>query len=271
MAIMQASPRPALAQMQERLVTGLPLFWFALAFLTGVLLALWVDLQVWIWFLLAAAVGLAAFTLRRFAPPPYALIAFYLTALLLGAGRLQLAKPAPDAFDIASYNDRQYDVLVTGWVAEMPDRRDTYTNLRLHVEAVDTGDGDMPAHGLILARVGENELFHYGQRLRPRGLLKTPPEDEDFSYRDYLAARGVLAYHALHRGHPAARTKRQSFQCRPVCPQGDLAGSRVPAVPGPRGFAAGGHPAGRGYRPDAQPAERLQGHGHRAHHRHFGL
>jgi competence protein ComEC len=197
---MQASTRPALAEMQEQLASGLPLLWVSLFFLAGILLASWIHLAVWSWLLLAAAAVLAALLLRRLvridrsAALPLPLMAVYFAALFLGAARYQLAVPRPTAFDIAFYNDRQYDVLVTGWVAEMPDRRDTYTNLRLHVEAVDTGDGDMPARGLILARVGENDTFHYGQRLRLRGLLRTPPEDEDFSYRDYLAARGILSY-----------------------------------------------------------------------------
>ncbi len=197
---MQASTRPALEQMQEHLTAGLPLFWIAIFFIAGTGLAAWLNLPLWAWALLAAAVLGAVLPLRRFArsdrpsPFPPSLIALYCGALFLGAARYQLAQPRLEAFDIASFNDRQYELLVTGWVTEMPDRRDTYTNLRLRVEAVDTGDGDLPARGLILARVGENEVFHYGQLLRLRGLLKTPPEDEDFSYRDYLAARGILAY-----------------------------------------------------------------------------
>lgn len=197
---MQATSRPALEQMQEHLAAGLPLFWIALFFIGGTGLAAWLHLPVWAWLLPAAAALVSILPLRRLArsgrlsPFPPALIALYCASLFLGAGRFQLAQPRPQAFDIASFSDREYELLVTGWVTEMPDRRDTYTNLRLRVEAVDTGDGDLPARGLILARVRENEDFSYGQLLRLRGLLKTPPEDEDFSYRDYLARRGILAY-----------------------------------------------------------------------------
>ena len=220
---MQASTRPALVQMQEHLTAGLPLFWSALFFLAGVGLGAWIKLPAWVWLLIALAAVLASILLRRNARSdgpslfPPTLIAIYIAALFLGAARYQLARPATDAFDIAFYNDRQYDMLVTGWVAEMPDRRDTYTNLRLHVEAVDTGDGDLPAHGLILARVGENEVFHYGQLLRLRGSLKTPPEDEDFSYRDYLATRGIrqlsaLQQKALSRRNVSATGRRRSLR-----------------------------------------------------------
>jgi competence protein ComEC len=64
----------------------------------------------------------------------------------------------------------------------------------VEVESVDTGDGDLSASGLILVRVSNNQTFEYGQRIRLRGKLKTPPENEDFSYRDYLAAKNIHSY-----------------------------------------------------------------------------
>jgi competence protein ComEC len=36
--------------------------------------------------------------------------------------------------------------------------------------------------------------YEYGQIIRVRGSLKTPPEDEEFSYRDYLAQQGIHSY-----------------------------------------------------------------------------
>ena len=49
-------------------------------------------------------------------------------------------------------------------------------------------------NGLLLARVNENQTYHYGDIVRLRGRLQTPPENEDFSYRDYLAREGILSY-----------------------------------------------------------------------------
>ena len=43
-------------------------------------------------------------------------------------------------------------------------------------------------------RASNNQIFHYGDSLRLRGKLKTPPENEDFSYRDYLAAQHIHSY-----------------------------------------------------------------------------
>ena len=36
--------------------------------------------------------------------------------------------------------------------------------------------------------------YEYGERIRIRGKLLTPPENEEFSYREYLARQGVHSY-----------------------------------------------------------------------------
>lgn len=180
-----------------------PLLWLSLAFVAGVVLAAQVTLSAWQWFGMAGVCLLIALLLHLFgsrvallkiSPSILFLLAVSLVFFFLGATRYQAGQPQIDAFHIAWYNDRDYDVLVTGVLVEQPDYRDTYTNLRLKVEAIDTGSGDLPVKGLLLARAWPNETYQYGERLRLRGRLLTPPENEDFSYRDYLAGQGVHAY-----------------------------------------------------------------------------
>ncbi|MEW6093068.1 MAG: ComEC/Rec2 family competence protein, partial [Chloroflexota bacterium] len=115
-------------------------------------------------------------------------------ALLLGAFRYQLSIPKIDAYHIAWYNDRQYELLVTGTVAAPPDVRDAHINLRVRVAAVDTGDGDLQAGGLLLVRVEGDETYQYGEVIRLRGKVSTPPENDEFSYRDYLARQGIHSF-----------------------------------------------------------------------------
>ena len=85
-------------------------------------------------------------------------------------------------------------MLVTGTLVDPPDVRDTYTNLRLQTQIVDTGLDQVKVSGLLLARVGTNQDYHYGDILRLRGMLETPPSSEAFSYRDYLARQGIHSY-----------------------------------------------------------------------------
>lgn len=196
---MQAANTSLLSRIQERF-TILPLMWFSLAFLGGIVLASLVSLSSWVWialclvavFLLAIAQILAPRLPASFPLHPFAFV--LLTALCLGAARYQISVPRFNAFHIAFYNDREYDLLITGTVSEPPDYRDNYTNLRVQVKAVNTGDREIPASGLILVRASNNQIFHYGDIIRLRGKLKTPPENEDFSYRDYLAAQHIHSY-----------------------------------------------------------------------------
>ena len=190
---------PATSSIRERLTTQPPLMWFSLAFLGGIVLGSLVTLSLWIWvglalvfIVLAIIARLLSLSTFHFSLHPFSFILLF--TLFLGAARYQYSVPKFDAFHIASFNDREYDLLITGIIVEPPDYRDTYTNLRVDVGKVDTGDGDLPANGLILVRASNNQTFEYGQRIRLRGKLKTPPENEDFSYRDYLAAQNIHSY-----------------------------------------------------------------------------
>ncbi len=179
----------------------MPLFWVSLSFLSGIVGGSLFNMPANFWLLLTIATILlisAFIRIPQFSDinfPPL-LIACTL-ALFLGAWRYQLSQPNITPSQIAFYNDRDYDVLVTGVVNDMPDYRDSYTNLRLQVQAADTGDGDFPVKGLILARIPQNQIYHYGQVVRLRGKLKTPPENEEFSYRDYLAAKNIYSYMSI--------------------------------------------------------------------------
>ena len=198
---MQAANPSMVERIKEQLTTQPPLMWFSLVFLGGIVAGWLADFPLWVWIVLSVlAVGLVILSrilIPRLQPSIFILHPFtfiLLFALFLGAARYQLSVPNFDAFHIAFYNDREYDLLITGTIVEPPDYRDTYTNLRMQVGKVDTGDGDLTVKGLILVRVSNNQTFEYGEQIRLRGKLKTPPENEDFSYRDYLARQHIHAY-----------------------------------------------------------------------------
>ncbi len=189
----------------DSITAFVPLLWLSLAFLSGIVFARQVQAATLLWLILLAfglALALLArlllprIDLRGFPLPPATvfLSALALASFFLGAARYQITVPRLDAFDVAWYNDRQYEILVTGTLVDPPDERDAYTNLRMDVKEVDTGDQTLPVHGLLLARVSPDDIWHYGDVVRLRGHLVTPPAEEDFSYRDYLARQGILSY-----------------------------------------------------------------------------
>ena len=193
----------------------MPLFWISLAFLCGILLSPRLAFPILGWSLLAllACIVLLPPIFRRLSsrfsprfihltellklgsPASYPLMILF---LCLGAIRYQLAKPTIDQAFIAYYNDQSTEYIINGVVAEPPDVRDSYVNLRLRVEQIQPVGASqfIPVQGLLLARVSTSTVFNYGDLIRLQGHLETPPENEDFSYRNYLANRGIYSYMA---------------------------------------------------------------------------
>ena len=189
----------------------MPLFWLSLAFMAGILLAVRVQLAVEIW--LAAAGGCLLMALitaiyhrrsRLQAQSPdqnsrFSISFIFLAccAFALGAARYQGALPELNAQGhIAYYNDREIESRVTGVIARPPQVEDQQTRLRLKVESIQ-GLGDdvqVPAKGMLQVRLSRAVGWQYGDRLQVRGHLETPPEFEDFSYREYLAQQGIYSY-----------------------------------------------------------------------------
>jgi competence protein ComEC len=176
----------------------MPLLWVALGFLIGIASNGMLRLSANEWVLIALIPALIVWGLSKKIPQvkrsTVAIFIASLAALLLGAQRYQSTIHKLTPSDLAWFNDRKYETLVTGWVTEPPDYRDSYTNLRVQVQQIDTGKNVFDVSGLILVRVPANDVYHYGEMIRVRGQLETPPVNEDFSYREYLARQGILSY-----------------------------------------------------------------------------
>jgi competence protein ComEC len=176
----------------------LPLFWVSLAFLSGIFLNRFLRAPLDVWLIITLTPIIVALILRRrvarLASPNVWLIAAAGIALLLGAMRYQQTIHKITPADVSWYNDRKYDVLVTGSLTDPADYRDAYTNLRLNVKQIDNGQKNFNVSGLLLAHVPINQTYKYGDEIRLRGQLQTPPQDDDFSYQDYLARQGILSY-----------------------------------------------------------------------------
>ncbi|MFH1523375.1 MAG: hypothetical protein ABIF04_00250, partial [Chloroflexota bacterium] len=119
----------------ERLTSFLPLMWFSLAFLTGILVANQIHVTTMLWLILAGIalilVALARVFLSRLGTQPFHLspshiflLTLSLVAFFLGAARYQSTIPNVDAHHIAWYADREYELLVTGTLTDPPDERD---------------------------------------------------------------------------------------------------------------------------------------------------
>lgn len=183
----------------------MPLLWLSAAVLSGIALGALLRLPPLFWLaggLLAAGLALVecrqlqgGYTdqrLRRRLPLP---VGVFIAALLLGGLRWSLAQPVFKSDDLAYYNDLGKAEL-TGWIAADPDRRESATLLTVQVESLRPADGGdaLAVSGKALLRLAAGGDWHYGQRVRVWGAPLTPPHEADFSYRDYLARRGIHTY-----------------------------------------------------------------------------
>ncbi len=172
------------------------LIYLGIAWLAGIFLGFLLNLPV----LFVALVGLvplvSLFLWRE--NSQVRLASLCALALLLGAWRYSSAVPHFDEGSLAYYNGQGW-VRLTGVVRGEPDVRDTYTNLWVAAESLVLADQECPVTGTVLVRVPRYPEYRYGDRLEIEGLLETPPEFEDFSYRDYLARQGV--HSLLRRPH----------------------------------------------------------------------
>lgn len=130
----------------------------------------------------------------KFSPQYFLLI---LVSFALGAARFQVSEPdlhSPEF--IAYFNDSGQEARVMGMIIKPPEDQDNRKLLRVRVEGVQPYGESMftTVRGLMVARVSNEEDWHYGDRIMLRGNLETPPEFEDFSYRAYLAQQSVYSY-----------------------------------------------------------------------------
>jgi len=109
---------------------------------------------------------------------------------LLGALRYETSLPSFDASTLA-YHNGAGEVTVVGLIAEEPDVRDRYVNLKVSASYLETEGQRHGVKGLVLVQTGRHPSYAYGDELQIEGRLETPPELEDFSYRDYLARQGM--------------------------------------------------------------------------------
>lgn len=166
------------------------LVYLVAAWLGGIVLAAWTATSPGVWLALAVvSVGAAlAFRASRRDRLTLACLCF----LALGATRYSFTQRPLVDDHVARHAGRGWATLV-GVVDAPPDVRDSYINLRVRAERIGPATASEVVSGCVLVQVPRATTFHYGDRVLVSGSLLIPPDYDDFSYRDYLARRGIHA------------------------------------------------------------------------------
>ncbi len=114
--------------------------------------------------------------------------------LSLGAGRYWLSAPNQMADPLFAQHGQH--LVMEGLVADEPDVRDRYVNLRVQV-ARTIAHGQvlsLPTGPFVQVRAARDLPWRYGDQIRVYGEVDAPPVMAEFSYRDYLARKGVFTW-----------------------------------------------------------------------------
>ena len=118
-----------------------------------------------------------------------------LFSFLTGILRYQITASPLSQNNLAFYNDKGV-VTITGEIYGYPDRRDTFQLLTVRIKQLSSpnvGLAGLPVTGHVVIRTGMETPWNYGDSIQITGSLVAPSDEEDFSYRDYLARRYIVS------------------------------------------------------------------------------
>ncbi len=123
---------------------------------------------------------------------PIVLASLSLLMLLGGAVYFQSSLPAVNENHLQFYNGRG-TLEIEGMVSTDPEVRDKSTHLRLAAKEIKWDQEWREVSGTALVFVPRYSSYKYGDVLKVTGTLETPPDLDDFDYRDYLARQGIYS------------------------------------------------------------------------------
>jgi len=195
--------------MQPQPVTRYPLLWLSGALLLGMFAAPAVGLDWALYLTAGVALGIAAFTARRFRRPRLAWAAVLLLAACLGAARWQAAHPALTQADVAWWAvhssaeaGERTRLTLTGRVAAMPEPDGDRLRFMLRADSlrVDGSDAAQPVRGEVIASVPRGSDLRYGDQVRISGTL-TPIDRGAPGVRVYLSSAQPAKITARGKGN----------------------------------------------------------------------
>jgi len=115
-----------------------------------------------------------------------------LVALFSGAFCFRSSLPTVNENCLQFYNDRE-TVEIRGMVNTDPEVKDKTTHIRLSATEIRLDEEWHEVSGTALLFVPRYPTYSYGDVLLVAGELETPPQLDDFDYKDYLAHQGIYS------------------------------------------------------------------------------
>jgi len=103
-----------------------------------------------------------------------------------------LSQPKSDTQNLQYYND-QGSVKIRGTVNQAPETRDKNIHLYLKATGIQINQKWQEVSGTVLIVAPRHSSYRYGDLLQIIGEPRTPPQFDDFDYREYLAHHQVYS------------------------------------------------------------------------------
>jgi len=120
------------------------------------------------------------------------LISLCLVTFFGGACYFQSSLPPVDEYSLQFYNDSG-TLEIKGMVNTDPEFRDKTAHLRVSTTGIKLAKEWQEVTGTALLFVPRYPTYEYGDVLLVTGKLETPPQLDDFDYKDYLAHQGIYS------------------------------------------------------------------------------
>lgn len=182
----------------------MPFLWIALSFIAGIIAASLLKGSVLAWWALtgiSTVVGVGIIAGKRnpklarlgwIIPGtrlPVCMLPFFIA---LGGALYIAVQPHNQPGHLFFYNDTGKTISITANVIEPVDYRPRSTLAVLKVANFSVDGAMYPGGEMVMAMMPANTVLEYGDRLTLTAKVETPFENEDFSYREYLASKRIF-------------------------------------------------------------------------------
>ena len=180
----------------------MPLLWFSLAFIFGIIASPHLPISLsTTWFILVVLTGFSLVEKKLFRLHPHPLlskpifnipISLLVFAVMLGVNRFQSAMPESQSNEIFRLAG-QSDVTLVGVVRSNPERSTFSTNAAITCEEVFLNDDRIPIDGKISVSLPRGFQIFYGDRVQITGAIESTLSPGELPITSWLGREGIFA------------------------------------------------------------------------------
>jgi len=118
---------------------------------------------------------------------------FCLIFVFLGVWRYQAAESKILNNRLKNYNNQNQTITLIGIVSQEPDVKQDRVRLEIDSRQLMINNEKTSISGKILVTTNLYPKYNYGDQIKIKGKMVSPPVFEDFNYRDYLSKEGIFS------------------------------------------------------------------------------